>query len=150
MKTSSPLRRCTANSTHPVQKFIEKHPLAKTQFKMSFETKIIERRFADEFLSKDSAIARARLMVLRMEENEFSTSCVKAILTWRKCEFLRKVWDALHRDLRSEQKVPMQVLDQLAKGVTVQQLYEHLFGFSYLTPFFTLRWAGKDVQQLSR
>ena len=36
----------------PVQKFIEKHPLAKTQFKMSFETKIIERRFADEFLSK--------------------------------------------------------------------------------------------------
>jgi hypothetical protein len=36
----------------PVQKFIEKHPLAKTQFHMSFETKIVERQFAEVFLSK--------------------------------------------------------------------------------------------------
>ena len=31
-------------------------------------------------------------------------------------EFLTKVWTALHCDLRSEQKPPVHVVDQLAKG----------------------------------
>src|SRR5262249_43648947 len=36
----------------PVQMFIEKHPLAKEQFHMSFEAKIVERGFADGLLSE--------------------------------------------------------------------------------------------------
>ncbi len=135
----------------PVQRFIEKHPLAKTQFQMSFETKIVEQKFADDFLGKiaqnrkgsfaGSVESRERVAGL-LRETDFNSSDSAA-------EFLRKVWTALHFDLRNDQKLAMHVSDQLAKGATVQSLYEHIFGFSYLRPFFTLRWAGKDVQQLS-
>ena len=135
----------------PVQRFIEKHPLAKSQFQMSFETKIVEQRFADEFLAKvaqnrrgsfnGSVESRERVAGL-LRETDFNSS-------ENATEFLRKVWAALHFDLRNDQKLAMHVSDQLAKGASSQSLYEHVFGFGYLRPFFTLRWAGKDVQQLS-
>lgn len=135
----------------PVQKFIEKHPLAKSQFQMSFETKIVERRFAEDFLSKiaqnrggsfkGTVEGRERVQAL-LREADFNSADSSA-------EFLRKVWAALHFDFRNEPKATMHITDQLAKGETAQRLYEHVFGFGYVSPFFTLRWAGKDVQQLS-
>jgi ABC-type lipoprotein export system ATPase subunit len=135
----------------PVQKFIQKHPLAKEQFHMSFEAKIVERQFANDFLSKiaqnkrgsfnGSVEGRERVSAL-LREADFNSAESSA-------EFLRKVWAALHFDLRGGSKTAMHVADQLAKGTTPQKLYEHIFGFGYLSPFFTLRWAGKDVQQLS-
>jgi ABC-type lipoprotein export system ATPase subunit len=135
----------------PVQKFIEKHPLAKEQFHMSFEVKMVESRFAEEFLSKiaqnrrgsfnGSVEGRERVSAL-LREVDFNSLD-------NSTEFLRKVWSSLHFDLRSEPKAAMHVTDQLAKGASAQKLYEHIFGFGYLSPFFTLRWAGKDVQQLS-
>jgi len=64
-------------------------------------------------------------------------------------DFLSNVWSALHFDLRTDGKPVMNVADQLAKGATARQLYEFIFELEYLRPFFTLRWAGKDVQQLS-
>jgi ATPase subunit of ABC transporter with duplicated ATPase domains len=118
---------------------------------MSFEAKIVERRFADDFLSKiaqnrrgsfnGSVEVRERVLAL-LREADFNSSESSV-------EFLRKVWSALHFDHRNEPKAAMHVTDQLAKGTTTQKLYEHIFGLSYLSPFFTLRWAGKDVQQLS-
>lgn len=135
----------------PVQRFIEKHPLAKAQFHMSFETKIVERRFAEDFLShiaqnrrgsfNGSIEGRERINGL-LGEADFNAPVSAA-------EFQRKVWHALHNDLRNDPATPSHVTDQLAKGSTTQHLYEHVFGFKYLSPFFTLRWAGKDVQQLS-
>jgi ABC-type lipoprotein export system ATPase subunit len=135
----------------PVQRFIEKHPLAKTQFHMSFETKIVERRFAEDFLShiaqnrrgsfNGSVEGRERISEL-LRETDFNSSDSATA-------FLRNVWNALHNDLRNEPATIIHVADQLAKGSTSQQLYELIFGFDYLSPFFTLRWAGKDVQQLS-
>jgi ABC-type lipoprotein export system ATPase subunit len=135
----------------PVQRFIERHPLAKTQFQMSFETKIVERRFADDFLSKiaqnkkgsfNGSVEGREYVQAMIRETEFGT-------TQSSGEFVLKVWSALHYDLRNEKKVSTQVSDQLAKGATAQQLYEYVFGYSYLSPFFTLRWANKEVQQLS-
>lgn len=135
----------------PVQRFIEKHPLAKTQFKMSFETKIVERRFTDDFLSRiaqnrkgsfaGSVEGRERVQDL-LRQCDFNKSESAT-------QFLRNIWHALHHNLRSEQNAPVHVADQLAKNVSMQHLYELVFGFGYLAPFFTLRWAGKDVQQLS-
>ena len=135
----------------PVQRFIERHPLARTQFHMSFETKIVERRFADDFLShiaqnrrgsfNGSIEGRERINGL-LREADFNSSDSAA-------EFLRKVWHSLHNDVRNEPATSTHVTDQLAKGATTQGVYEHVFGLRYLSPFFTLRWAGKDVQQLS-
>jgi len=42
----------------PVQRFIEKHPLAQAQFRMSFETKIVEQGFLEAFLGKLSQSRR--------------------------------------------------------------------------------------------
>ncbi|MBI2478992.1 MAG: hypothetical protein HYV60_10285 [Planctomycetia bacterium] len=135
----------------PVQRFIEKHPLARTQFQMSFETKIVQQRFAEDFLSKiaqnrkgsfaGSVEGRERVDGL-LRETDFNSADSAT-------EFLRKVWEALHNNLRSDAKIAMHTSDQLAKGTTAQGLYQYMFGFDYLRPFFTLRWAGKDVQQLS-
>lgn len=135
----------------PVQNFIEKHPLARSQFQMSFETKIVERRFVDDFLSKiaqnrrgtfnGSVEGRERLNAM-LRETDFNSADSAT-------EFLDKMWKSLHFDQRNDEKPSAQVSDQLAKGASSQTLYEHLFGFAYLSPFFTLKWAGKDVQQLS-
>jgi ABC-type lipoprotein export system ATPase subunit len=135
----------------PVQKFIEKHPLAKSQFQMSFETKIVERRFADDLLSKiaqnkrgsfNGSVEGKERAASLLRETDFNSA-------ENSSEFLLKIWAAIHNDLRNETPPAMHVSDQLARGATAQQLYEHIFGFGYLSPFFTLRWAGKDVQQLS-
>src|SRR4051794_22528904 len=55
---------------------------------------------------------------------------------------------ALTHDLRRDgDKVA--VTDQLAQGRSAEDLYDFIFGLSYLRPRFELLWRGKPLDQLS-
>ncbi len=135
----------------PVQAFIEKHPLAQAQFHMSFETKLADTGYSSGFLSlvaqnrkgsfNGSVEGRERIDQLVRSADFSSRESIKS--------FLAGIWRALHFDLRHESPPAAYPADQLARNCTIEQLYGYIFGLSYISPFFTLRWAGKDVQQLS-
>jgi ABC-type lipoprotein export system ATPase subunit len=135
----------------PVQRFIEQHPLAKSQFQMSFETKLVESEFAEGFLSQIAQNRKGSFCGATEGRERVLASLAKtdfndpAIVN----EFLKEIWNALHVDLRIEDNPVVQVSDQLAKRSSANDLYRFIFELAFLRPFFTLKWGGKNVEQLS-
>jgi len=62
-------------------------------------------------------------------------------------DFAASAHGMIRRDL--EGHPAMSVTDQLMKGVTVEDLYDFLFGLEYLKPRFKLLWRKKPLDQLS-
>lgn len=135
----------------PVQKFIEEHPLAKKQFQMSFETKLVESGFAESFL-KSIAQNRKGSFSGAVEGNERIASMV-ACTDFNKREsvesFLESIWHSLHVDLSKEKLPKAEIAEQLSKKAKPTDLLQQIFDLKYLRPFFTLKWAGKNIEQLS-
>ncbi|MHC4403962.1 MAG: TrlF family AAA-like ATPase, partial [Planctomycetota bacterium] len=135
----------------PVQRFIQEHPLAKDRFEMQFEAAIVASGFEDEFLAHISQGRKgsycgqeegARRIRHALREADFNTA--EGIRT-----FLEGIERSLSYDLRQDEPEAMSLESQLRKGSTPAQLYEYLYSLDYLKPHYTLRWAGKDIEQLS-
>jgi hypothetical protein len=63
--------------------------------------------------------------------------------------FLERVDSALHSDLRVSPPTPTLLKDQLAKGVKPEDVFDFLYGLSFIRPRYVLRWEGKDIAMLS-
>ena len=63
--------------------------------------------------------------------------------------FLQAMEKHLTHDMRQEKPEPVALGGQLKKDVTSAKLYQYLYSLDYLKPHYTLRWAGKDIEQLS-
>lgn len=135
----------------PVQRFITEHHLAKDQFHLQFEAAIspigFESGFFDlinqgrrgSFCGQEEGATRVRQL---LREAEFSNEGGLRL-------FLLAVEKQLAYDMRQEKHEPMVLDTQLKKGVTAARLYEYLYSLDYLHPHYTLRWADKDIEQLS-
>jgi predicted ATPase len=135
----------------PVQRFITDHHLAKDRFHLQFEAAILPIGFENGFLDlinqgrrgsfcgQEEGVLRARQLLC---EADFSNE-----------EGLRRFLEAVEKhlthDLRQEKPEPMTLDAQLKKGVTATRLYEYLYSLDYLRPHYTLKWADKDIEQLS-
>lgn len=135
----------------PVQHFVENHPLAKDRFELKFEAALVVTGFNDRFLAyinqgrKGSFCGveegRERLDGL-VQVSEFETKEGLRI-------FLDELKNNLTNDLRQTPPSAVSVNDQLSKGQTGVDLLSYILGLEYLKPQVTLRWAGKDIEQLS-
>ncbi len=135
----------------PVQGFIERHPLAISQFQMSFQTNIVEKGFATQLLS-NIAQNRKGSFCGSVEGNERCESllaCTDFNDRESVKQFLKSVWRSLHFDLRLDETPKSEVSDQLSRKANLSALFRTIFQLSYLDPFFTLKWAGKNIDQLS-
>jgi ABC-type lipoprotein export system ATPase subunit len=64
--------------------------------------------------------------------------------------FLNSIDISLHSDQRDDCIGEIRfVFDQLRQDALIQDLYNFIYSLEYLKPKFILRWAGKDLSQLS-
>lgn len=136
-----------------VQKFLTEHPIAKSaQFKLTFNVAISEQEFAASFLKLLNQ--RKVGTFAGLEEGSERLKQLLAGTNFDSIDDMTKFLSTLMRALREDQRqgkgnVVVELKDQLAQGVSVSDVYDFVFGLSYLDPVYNLRWDGKTLEQLS-
>jgi hypothetical protein len=135
----------------PVQAYIENHPLARGRYDLRFEAALVAVGFSELFFAHISQgrrgsfcgveEGRVRLNDVLSKAHLDSEPGVKA--------FLDEIRRHLTLDLRRDPPEPVALADQLAKGQSAEQLLTFVLGLEYVKPQVTLRWGGKDIEQLS-
>ncbi|MDA9856590.1 hypothetical protein N9D23_00595 [Rubripirellula sp.] len=135
----------------PVQTFVENHPLAKDRFELRFEAALLALGFSERFLSYITQGRRGSFC--GVEEGRERLGDLLASIDFESeagiRDFLGKIRRSLTFDLRQEPAKEVPIEDQLAKGQSSLGLLSYVLGLEYLSPQVTLRWAGKDIEQLS-
>lgn len=135
----------------PVQTFIDRHPVSQRQGALEFSASITVHGFADTFLAmihqgrrgsfQGEQEGRERLNELTAAA-DFSTEA--GLETFLLC-----VQEHLEQDKRDKGNAPARLRDQLRQGKTPEDVFNFLYGLSYLKPRYELRWQGKPLDQLS-
>lgn len=134
-----------------VQDFIDAHPVSRGSGHLRFSAHLAIEGFPEAFLG---FMHQGRKGSFQGDEQgrERVLSLVRgADLTTRKGvqAFLRSVQSHLESDRREKRPKRLEVGTQLRQGHTVEELYDFLYGLTYLKPRFELRWMGKPLDQLS-
>lgn len=136
----------------PVQEFIDQHPVSTENGALQFFASIavdglvkglldmIHQGRKGSFQGENEGRDRLRELV---SGSDFSTEVGVQ-------NFLASVQEHLERDKRDGGEKPVRLRDQLLENVSPQDVYNYLYGLSYLKPRFELRWQGKQLDQLSQ
>ena len=134
----------------PARLFIDRHPLAelcKLSFgaglrEANFEARLfdlISRQAVGTFAGRAEGSAQLRD---RMDKVDFlNADSVSA--------FLEELDTALHEDQRTSPAPPVDLSSGLRKGHSVPELYDLVFGLSYLEPHHSLRYRETELDHLS-
>ncbi len=135
----------------PVQEFINLNDLSRQDKSLEFWASLAVDDFVESFLKmihqgrKGSFMGdqegRTRLQML-VEVSDLETE--DGVLN-----FVTQILDHLRFDRREDEGNCVRVSQQLRQGVTPRDVYDYLFGLSYLQPKYELRWQGKTLDQLS-
>jgi len=63
--------------------------------------------------------------------------------------FLETLMDSLTHDKRESPSPPVSISDQLRKGSTEFDVLSLVFSLEWLIPRYSLKWSGKNLEQLS-
>jgi ABC-type lipoprotein export system ATPase subunit len=134
----------------PARDFIETHPLAK-RAQLEFGATLRERDFEEKlwslvvrnkvgtFLGVDEAASFLRAMI-----DGTSFSSADSVL-----DFVDEMDSALHFDLRSETRPAVDPEKSVRTGHSLDEVYDLIFGLSYLEPHYMLRYSGVPIDRLS-
>lgn len=135
----------------PVQEFIDRYSESMQQGKLQFFATIAVDGLIDGLLHlihqgrkgsfQGEEDGRRKLREL-VSGSDFSTESGLE-------SFLIRVQDLLEHDTRDGGNKPVRLKDQLRQNFSPQDVYDLLYGLSYLKPRFELRWQGKPLDQLS-
>jgi energy-coupling factor transporter ATP-binding protein EcfA2/predicted ATPase len=135
----------------PVQDFIQNHPVANEVNALEFTASITIDGFVDGILERvhhgrrgsfqGEREGRERLRSL-VANADFETAVGAEA-------FAEAIEHAFINDLRDATVKAVRIADQLRQGHSVEELYDFVFGLSYLRPRFQLLWRGKPLDQLS-
>lgn len=148
------LRDEYSNLYKPVKDFADSQKFSKERFSMDFRVSIVCEGFAGQFINfinknkKGSFYGvddgQKRLKDI-LDSSDFDSSSGLE-------KFLQQIENNLNSDQRDEFKGDTRYInDQLLKqGVSsIQDFYNYIYSLDYLKPKYILRWAGKDLSQLS-
>ena len=65
------------------------------------------------------------------------------------CAFAKKLESCLKIDDRESKSIPRDITNQLKKGHSILELYNYIYGLSYIKPLFQLQMSGKKLASLS-
>lgn len=135
----------------PVQRFIDENPISQNGT-LQFCASIAVDSLVEGLLSmihqgrkgsfQGELEGRARLREL-VSSADFSTH--SGVL-----DFLSTIQHHLDFDKQDGDEKLVRLRDQLRQHVSPQDVYNYLYGLSYLRPRFELRWQGKSLDQLSQ
>jgi ABC-type lipoprotein export system ATPase subunit len=134
-----------------VQQFVETHHLAKDRFVLQFDASIACSGFDYQFLEHINQGRRGSFCGAEEGRDRVKRVVSKASFDTEEGvrAFLEEMRSLLVRDQRQEPQDVVRLADQLAKQSSPVSLMTFLFGLEYLKPQFSLRWAGKEIEQLS-
>ena len=136
---------------HPVQEFILFHPVAKKQFQMEFDASIIASRWEEIILAKVNQGRKGTFCGVEEGKRALKELIEQANLqtVGGVTQFCSDLMARFEIDNRSKPYTPSSVSEQLRSGVEPVALLDAIFGLSYLVPKYQLKWAGKNIDELS-
>jgi energy-coupling factor transporter ATP-binding protein EcfA2 len=135
---------------HPIQQFIGMHPV-NSIIKLTFNVSIVDIGFENgffDFINRASAgsfygtIESQKIIadLLAMHDLNNTDSVI---------DFVEAITERLHKDYRFNQLMPVSIEDQLKKGKTVSDLYDYIYGLTFLKPRYAIEFRGKQLHELS-
>ncbi len=135
----------------PVQKFIEEHNLAAGRFNFEFEASVVCSDFGELLFANVSQARRGSF-----SGSEEGRKALKDLIDTADFNsedgalaFANNVIDHLTHDRRGSPAVPMTLADQLRKNSKEQNVLNDIFSLSYLKPRYSIKWFGKNIEELS-
>ncbi|MGH7783047.1 MAG: TrlF family ATPase, partial [Candidatus Binatia bacterium] len=135
----------------PVQQFIDRHAVSQQQGALQFSASIAADGFTDGLLQmihqgrkgsfQGDQEGRERVREV-LKSSDFANE--NGVRT-----FMNTIQSHLEYDKRETTDKPVRLRDQLRQGRNPKEIYDFLFGLSYLKPRFELRWQDKPIDQLS-
>lgn len=137
----------------PVQDFLKTNQLARERFSLEFAANLEIKEFADRFLlSVDRGTSGSFLGVEQSKKRvEDRVKTIRPSEWAFVANFIEEHEKDLHFDRRGD-AVPATIdspADLLRKGVRIEELYDYLFGLSYLDTEYELKSDGQSLSQLS-
>lgn len=136
----------------PVQAFVRSAANMEMPLPLAFNVRIAEEGFQENFLSQINRQTRGsfsgvdesnQLIHGILLETDFADP--EAIV-----QFVNRIDDMLHVDRRDgSTENDMQPGDQLRKGIGLKDLYDFIFGLSYLQPRYSLTYGEQEIGRLS-
>jgi AAA15 family ATPase/GTPase len=135
----------------PVQHFIENHNLISGKYGFAFEALIANADLAERLFQNISQSRKGsfnggeegKKRLAGMVDTADFESEDGAIA------FVGSVLDALTHDKRESPSPGVPISDQLRKGSSELDVVNSLFSLEWLVPRYSLKWAGKSLEQLS-
>ena len=136
----------------PVQSFVASAEQMDMQLPLEFHVRIEEAGFEDQFLGKLNRQVRGSFSGV-----EESVQRLNGVLTdfnfddsAEAVNFATRIDEMLHFDHREAQdQRETRLSDQLRKGVEPKEVLDYVFGMEYLSPRYSLTYAGQEIGQLS-
>lgn len=136
----------------PVQGFVQSVANMEMPLPLAFNVRIAEEGFQDDFLARINRQTRGsfsgidesnQLIHGILRETDFGDPDATV-------QFVRRIDDMLHVDRREDSNGnEMQPTDQLRKGNELKDVYDFLFGLSYLQPRYSLTYGSQEIGRLS-
>ncbi len=136
----------------PVQQLIDESAFIKEGFGLTVESSIIERTlrldFFETYVNQGAAGSfygkeKGEALFDEIRAN-YDLSNANDVIA-----FTEKIISHLQNDTRASPPANMEIDSQLRKHVEPRDLYEFLWGFTYLEPEYSLKLDGKELTQLS-
>lgn len=134
----------------PIREFMRDHEM-KDLLNLEFTAELVAPSFGERFLSLISQSKRGTFM--GTDEGQTRVDDLVDATDWQNLDsvldFLVRLENALHHDLRDSNAPPVQLKEQLRKASTAEDVYNLLYGLDYIRPTYALRWSNRDLAQLS-
>lgn len=136
----------------PVQEFVKSAAQMDMHLPLDFGVRIEEIDFQDQFFAKINRQARGSFSG-KDESNQLMRRLLKEVNFGEidsTLQFLEMIDDMLHFDRReSGGGREAKITDQLRSKSESQEIFDFLFGMSYLTPRYSLTFDKQEISQLS-
>lgn len=136
---------------HPVQEFILLNPVAKGKLKLKFDANVMPDDLERTILGGINQAKRGtfagveegqRVLKHLADGADFQTS--SGVLA-----FAEALVQRFESDYRQEKPTRLKIEDQLKVGETPLKLLDTIFGLTYLSPKYELKWSDKTLEELS-
>jgi ABC-type lipoprotein export system ATPase subunit len=136
----------------PVQNFVQSAEQMDMQLPLEFHVRVEEMNFEDQFSNRLNRQARGTFSGIEEGGQRLKTMLSEATFVSADdaVAFAERVDTALHYDQRDEhQPKAVRFGDQLRKGGDPVDMLDHIYGLDYLSPRYSLTYAGQEIGQLS-
>ena len=135
----------------PVQEFVKSAAQMDMHLPLDFDVRIEESNFQEQFFPRINRQSRGSFSGVD-ESNQLMHGLLKEVnfgSVDSTLAFLDTIDDMLHFDRRESSGRETKITDQLRRGGDPQDIFDYLFGMSYLTPRYSLTFDQQEISQLS-